>query len=83
MFIAVGYADPDGGIPFSQKKSSQELVKKFKMNFEINGINFENKGSWLMLLSIEKKLKDNFKNPKISLTCRSFKDYNKIQNYLL
>ena len=27
MFIAVGYADPDGGIPFSQK-SSQELVKK-------------------------------------------------------
>ena len=28
MFIAVGYADPDGGIPFSQKKSSQELVKK-------------------------------------------------------
>ena len=43
------------------------------MNFEINGINFENKGSWLMLLSIEKNLKDNFKNPKISLTCRSLK----------
>ena len=49
------------------------------MNFEINGINFENKGSWLMLLSIEKNLKDNFKNPKISLTCRSLKDYRKIQ----
>ncbi|NRD74681.1 nitroreductase family protein [Shewanella sp. VB17] len=28
MLLAVGYADPDGGIPFSQKKSDRLLVKE-------------------------------------------------------
>lgn len=30
MLLAVGYADPEGGIPFSQKKSDQLLVKEVK-----------------------------------------------------
>lgn len=28
MLIAVGYADPDGGIPFSQKKQHEQLMKE-------------------------------------------------------
>lgn len=27
MLLAVGYADPDGGIPYSQKKDSSDLIK--------------------------------------------------------
>lgn len=27
MLIGIGFADPDGGIPFSQKKSPQQLIK--------------------------------------------------------
>ncbi|MNC23920.1 Nitroreductase family protein [compost metagenome] len=27
MLLAVGYADPVGGIPYSQKKIEQELIK--------------------------------------------------------
>ena len=27
MLLAVGYADPDGGIPYSQKKDSFDLIK--------------------------------------------------------
>lgn len=30
MLLAVGYADPQGGIPFSQKKNSLDLVKVIK-----------------------------------------------------
>ncbi|WP_144213712.1 nitroreductase family protein [Shewanella donghaensis] len=30
MLMAVGFADPDGGIPFSQKKNSSLLVKEVK-----------------------------------------------------
>ncbi|RCS69128.1 nitroreductase family protein [Vibrio casei] len=30
MLLAVGYADPEGGIPFSQKKNSSNLVKVVK-----------------------------------------------------
>jgi hypothetical protein len=27
MLMAVGYADPNGGIPYSQKKESQLILK--------------------------------------------------------
>jgi hypothetical protein len=29
MLIAIGYGDPEGGVPFSQKKQGELLVQDF------------------------------------------------------
>jgi hypothetical protein len=31
MLMAVGYADPQGGVPFSQKKSDELLIRQIKL----------------------------------------------------
>ncbi|MDZ7901618.1 MAG: nitroreductase family protein [Rheinheimera sp.] len=52
MLIAVGYQDPDGLVPHSEKKTPAEQFNMSKpLLIEVKRVQFRNKGAYLMLLA--------------------------------